>query len=108
MKIGIFTNNYLPNPYGVSTSIETFRREFEKQGHEVFIFAPQWKGYEDKHPRVFRYPSIETNFKFKFPLAIPYSWKMRKILLSIRLTKPATLLRTNWICWLAAKMVWST
>ena len=52
MKIGIFTNNYLPNPYGVTRSIETFRREFEKQGHEVFVFAPRWKGYEDNNINV--------------------------------------------------------
>jgi 1,2-diacylglycerol 3-alpha-glucosyltransferase len=80
MKIGIFTNNYLPNPYGVTQSIESFRKQFEKNGHEVFIFAPKWKGYEDKNPNVFRYPSIDIEFKFKFPLAIPYSRKIDKIL----------------------------
>ncbi|HRY82387.1 MAG TPA: glycosyltransferase [Candidatus Moranbacteria bacterium] len=80
MKIGIFTNNYLPNPYGVTRSVETFRREFEKRGHEVYIFAPSWKGYEDKNPRVFRYPSIDIKIKFRFPLAIPYSWKLNKII----------------------------
>lgn len=85
MKIGIFTNNYLPNPYGVTGSIETFRREFEKRGHTVFIFAPYWKGYIDKNERVFRYPSIDINIKFRFPLGIPYSWKMRKILKNLDL-----------------------
>lgn len=85
MRIGIFTNNYLPNPYGVTQSIESFRKQFEKLGHEVFIFAPNWKGYTDKNPRVFRYPSISTNIKFKFPLAIPYSWKMDKIITGLDL-----------------------
>jgi len=80
MRIGIFTNNYLPNPYGVTQSVESFRKQFEKLGHEVFIFAPKWKGYADENPRVFRYPSINTNIKFKFPLAIPYSRKMDKII----------------------------
>lgn len=92
MRIAIFTNNYLPNPYGVSTSIETFRQEFEKLGpaspaggHQVFIFAPKWKGYVDKNPHVFRYPSIDINIKFRFPLPIPYSWKMRRILKTLDL-----------------------
>ena len=85
MKIGIFTNNYLPNPYGVTRSIETFRRELEKQGHEVFIFAPRWKGYQDKNPRVFRYPSIDVEIKFRFPLAIPYSWKINRIIKNLDL-----------------------
>jgi 1,2-diacylglycerol 3-alpha-glucosyltransferase len=94
MKIGIFTNNYLPNPYGVSGSIESFRKEFEKSGHEVYVFAPKWKGYIDKNPnacpnqnpakrdfgRVFRYPSIDVKIKIRFPLAIPYSSKIDKIL----------------------------
>ncbi|MDP1845900.1 MAG: glycosyltransferase [Candidatus Moranbacteria bacterium] len=93
MRIAIFTNNYLPNPYGVSGSVESFRKEFEKLGHEVYVFAPHWKGFIDewklnfhdgslasKSPRVFRYPSFETNVKIRFPLAIPYSGKIDKIL----------------------------
>ncbi|MFZ2192775.1 MAG: glycosyltransferase [Candidatus Moraniibacteriota bacterium] len=80
MKIGIFTNNYLPNPYGVTRSIETFRSGLEKQGNEVFIFAPFWKGYIDSDSNVFRYPSIDIEIKFRFPLAIPYSWKIRRVI----------------------------
>jgi len=80
VNVAIFTNNYLPNTYGVSMSIETFRRELEKQGHAVYIFAPHFKGYADKNPNVFRYPAIDIEFKIKFPLAIPYSWKIGKIL----------------------------
>jgi len=85
MKIAIFTNNYLPNPYGVSGSVESFRKEFEWLGHEVFVFAPRWKGYHDENPRVFRYPSIETNIKIKFPIAIPWSRKISSILENINL-----------------------
>jgi 1,2-diacylglycerol 3-alpha-glucosyltransferase len=80
MNIAIFTNNYLPNPYGVATSIETFRRDFEKMGHTVYIFAPKFPGYVDENKRVFRYPSLDINIKFRFPLPIPYSVKMNKIL----------------------------
>ena len=85
MRIGIFTNNYLPNPYGVTRSVETFRRELEKQENDVFIFAPRWKEYADKNPCVFRFPSLDIKIKFRFPLAIPYSWKMRKILKNLDL-----------------------
>jgi len=85
MRIGIFTNNYLPNPYGVTGSIESFRKEFEKKGHTVYIFAPFWRGYTDKNPNVFRYPSISTNIKVKFPLPIPYSRKMDNIIRNLDL-----------------------
>jgi 1,2-diacylglycerol 3-alpha-glucosyltransferase len=80
MNIAIFTNNYLPNPYGVTGSVESFRRELEKRGHSVFIFAPRWPGYIDENPNVFRYPAIDIKFKFRFPLAIPYSKKIDKAL----------------------------
>ncbi len=99
MKIAIFTNNYLPNPYGVTQSIESFRKQFEKQGHTVYIFAPRWPGYKDADPnacptenfskknfgRVFRYPSIDLKYKISFPLAIPYSLKIFKILNNLKL-----------------------
>ncbi|MFA6383132.1 MAG: glycosyltransferase [Parcubacteria group bacterium] len=85
MKIGIFTNNYLPNPYGVTCSIESFRAQFEKMGHEVFVFASKWKGYADNNPHVFRYPSMDIEFKFRFPLAVPYSRKIDKIIANLDL-----------------------
>jgi 1,2-diacylglycerol 3-alpha-glucosyltransferase len=80
MNIAIFTNNYLPNPYGVSGSIESFRKQFEKRGHTVYIFAPSYKNYQDKNLNVFRYPSLDIKYKIKFPLAIPCSRKMDKII----------------------------
>jgi glycosyltransferase involved in cell wall biosynthesis len=85
MRIAIFTNNYLPNPYGVTQSIESFRRQLEKQGHAVFIFAPYYKNYPDKNPNVFRYPALDINYKIKFPLAIPYSRKIDKILENLKI-----------------------
>ncbi|MDO8529456.1 MAG: glycosyltransferase [bacterium] len=80
MNIAIFTNNYLPNPYGVSGSIESFRKHFEKKGHTVYIFAPRRKNYTDENLRVFRYPSIDIRYKIKFPIAIPYSSRMDAII----------------------------
>ncbi len=80
MNIAIFTNNYLPNPYGVTRSIESFRAEFEKNGHTVFIFAPRWKDYMDTNDNVYRYPSIDINVKFRFPLAVPHSQEIDHII----------------------------
>lgn len=80
MKIAIFTNNYLPNPYGVSGSIESFRHQFEKLGHTVYIFAPSCKGYRDKNLNIFRYPSLDIRYKIKFPIPIPYSSEMNKLI----------------------------
>jgi 1,2-diacylglycerol 3-alpha-glucosyltransferase len=84
MRIAIFTNNYLPNPYGVSGSIESFRKQFEKRGHTVYIFAPNYKNYEDKNPNVFRFPSLDIEYKIKFPIVIPYSLKMSRIIKELK------------------------
>jgi glycosyltransferase involved in cell wall biosynthesis len=78
MNIAIFTNNYLPNPYGVTTSIESFRKQFEKRGHTVYVFAPESSGYIDKNKNIFRYPSLDIRYKIKFPIPIPYSTKIDK------------------------------
>lgn len=109
MKIGIFTNNYLPNSFGVANSVETFKQDFEKLGHEVYIFAPRWPGYVDKNKNVFRYPSLDIKVKIRFPLAIPYSWKMRKIIKGLDLdvihSQHPNLLGTAAIHWAKKKKI---
>lgn len=81
MNIAIFTNNYLPNPYGVSMSIESFRRELEKNGHTVYVFAPEFKGFVDENKNVFRYPAIDFTFRgVRYPVAIPFSYNLSRIL----------------------------
>lgn len=39
MRIGIFTDTYLPQVSGVATSIDVLREELVKQGHVVYIFT---------------------------------------------------------------------
>jgi len=81
MKIAIFTNNYLPNPFGVSGSIESFRKQLEDAGHTVYVFAPKFKGYIDENPRVYRYGAIELKFSgIRFPVVIPYSYQIGRLL----------------------------
>jgi len=72
LRIGIFSQCYLPTLNGVVVSIETFRKELEKRGHEFFIFTTGNRNSEDKNPtRVFRYPSIPSTQK-DYPIALPY------------------------------------
>ncbi|HYS72298.1 MAG TPA: glycosyltransferase, partial [Thermoplasmata archaeon] len=44
MKIAVFTDTYLPTVDGVVTSLLTTKRELERLGHEVVVFAPQVPG----------------------------------------------------------------
>ena len=73
MKIGIFSECYLPTLNGVVVSIETFRKEMERRGHEYFIFAPETKGYKDSdHHHVFRYPSMVWPGEKNYPVAMTF------------------------------------
>ena len=59
MKIGFFTDTYLPQLDGVSTSVETCVRALEERGHEVNIIAPKYPRYRDKKKNVVRLTSIK-------------------------------------------------
>ncbi len=47
MKIGLFTDTYYPEVNGVATSCLNLSRELMRRGHEVHVFAPKCKGWED-------------------------------------------------------------
>lgn len=70
MKIGIFTESYLPVLNGVSVSVETFKNALEEKGHEVFIFAPDHPEAEDQK-NVYRFPSISDPKGRLYPILIP-------------------------------------
>jgi 1,2-diacylglycerol 3-alpha-glucosyltransferase len=63
MRIGIFSDRYLPQTDGVSYSIETFRIELEKLGHDVYVFAPRpsWR-YKDPSKKIIRFAAVKGLF----------------------------------------------
>lgn len=61
MKIGMFTDTYTPQINGVVTSINSFAKELQAQGHEVYIFAPKLADSKPE-PNVFHFKS------FKYPM----------------------------------------
>lgn len=50
MKIAMLTNNYKPFVGGVPISVERQAKELAKLGHEVTVFAPEYKQAEDIRP----------------------------------------------------------
>lgn len=60
MKIGFFTDTYLPTINGVSTSIDGMARSLMARGHEVTIIAPKSPGYRDKRKNIIRLRSIKV------------------------------------------------
>src|ERR1700683_970652 len=63
MRIGLFTDRYLPQTDGVSVAVETMRIELEKLGHEVYILAPRpsWR-YRERTSRIIRFAAVKGMF----------------------------------------------
>jgi glycosyltransferase involved in cell wall biosynthesis len=77
MHIAHFTNTYKPNINGVVRSISTFRDALTRMGHQVFVFAQETRGYEDREPFIFRYPGIEIpryDYSFSLPVSPYIDW----------------------------------
>ena len=72
MNIAVFSDSYYPYISGVVRSIELFRQELQKLGHNVYIFAPSYyrQGEEEG---VFRFPSVTAPTNKGFSLALPFA-----------------------------------
>ena len=80
MRIAFFTNCYKPLINGVVTSILSLKEAYERKGHEVYIFAPRVEDYIDEEKNVFRYRSVNLTSKVQYPIAIPLSFRAKKII----------------------------
>ena len=79
MKIGLFTDTFYPEINGVATSCLTLERLLTARGHEVHVFAPKCKGWEENQRDHIHYiasaPFIalkDRNFAFPSPIT---SWE---------------------------------
>ncbi len=80
MHIAFFTNTYHPVVSGVVRSVSSFREALTNLGHNVFIFAQQASDYKDPEPFIFRYPAIDLPLTHHYPLTIPLSPFIDKML----------------------------
>jgi 1,2-diacylglycerol 3-alpha-glucosyltransferase len=73
VRIGMFSDSYLPRISGVVRSVESFVTELRRQGHIAAVYAPGYEGYADADPDVVRFPSVRAPGVPDFPLAIPFA-----------------------------------
>ena len=85
MRIGLFTNNYLPFRGGVTTAVETLRQGLEAQGHRAWVFAPASSAPHDDPAFVFRYPSVPAPTYPGFALPLPFSRRWSRAALELDL-----------------------
>lgn len=85
LNIGIFTDVYKPVVNGVVTSIENLFNYMEKLNHKIYIFAPEYPGYKDERNNIYRFKSVNLWSKVNYPLGLPYSRRIFKIINSLDL-----------------------
>jgi len=78
MRVGLFTNNYLPFRGGVTTAVETLRRGLEALGHSVWVFAPAWREPHADPAFVFRYASAPAPTYPGFAIPLPFSRRLSR------------------------------
>src|SRR5580704_17878799 len=79
MRVGLFTNNYLPFRGGVTTAVETLRLGLEALGHRSWVFAPASQQPHPDPPFVFRYPSVPAPTYPGFSLPLPISTRLARL-----------------------------
>ena len=78
MRIGMFSDAYLPEISGVTTVVRCLRDEFERLGHETVIYAPRYSRPADDERRTYRFRSGPV-FGYKTArMAVPYSHEAAK------------------------------
>ncbi len=75
MRIGLFTDTYLPDINGVASSTHILRNELKRHGHEVFVVAPR-KGVQmavwDENHEVLSLNGIELKKLFGYTMTTPF------------------------------------
>lgn len=86
MRIGFFTNYFIPSTGGIETSVANLCRGLKRAGHETFIFSPQYPNWTDKNENIFRYRSVHFNYGgYFYVIPIPFYSKMDLIIKSLNL-----------------------
>ncbi|MEW6221731.1 MAG: glycosyltransferase [Candidatus Hadarchaeota archaeon] len=71
MRIGFFTDTFLPQKNGVVTSLLSFGAELEKRGHEVHVFCPKTNVRHMEGMEVHSYPAVSFRRYPEFKIAVP-------------------------------------
>jgi glycosyltransferase involved in cell wall biosynthesis len=82
MKIAYFTDQYWPSISGVSVSIDSFRKQLCKMGHEVYVFVPNYPGAKEldekrSYNNIFRFKSYKLFFNDENRLV--YRWEKKNV-----------------------------
>lgn len=71
MKIGFFTDGYLPQLDGVGQNLATLARALRAVGQKVYVVAPKHPNYKDNDQDVFRLRSVRVYKNPEWRMALP-------------------------------------
>lgn len=71
LRIGLFTDTFLPDQNGIVTSVGLLSDELRARGHHVDVVAPFFPEQQDTRPDVRRVPSVRYVFLPTYRLAWP-------------------------------------
>ncbi|MFC1990222.1 glycosyltransferase [Chloroflexota bacterium] len=83
MRIGLFTDTYIPEVNGVVTVLEMMTRELRREGHEVYVFCPSYPGGDGLCAGVYHFPSLKFIFYKGMRAAIPYNRSALRLIPSL-------------------------
>lgn len=87
LRIGFFSDFYLPVVSGIATSMQLLTQGLRDAGHDVTIFAPRFPNYEDDEPKVRRVPSFRYMSLPEVYVAVPgtprTTWALRSLELDV-------------------------
>ncbi|KPU27279.1 hypothetical protein TR13x_05910 [Caloranaerobacter sp. TR13] len=85
LNIAMFTNNYFPFIGGVPISIDRLAKGLKKQGHQVYIYAPEYPTsyqYENNNTIRCKLLTYYRTKNFNFPIANVFSRKIEEQFIS--------------------------
>ena len=85
MRIGFFTDTYLPTPTGTSVTVENYRKALHARGHDVYVVAPEFPHYQDQSDAIIRIPSVFLPNRPESPIAKPVGGKQKQQILELEL-----------------------
>jgi 1,2-diacylglycerol 3-alpha-glucosyltransferase len=73
MRIGLFSDMYVPEICGPTSVVRGLKEELEQLGHEVYVYAPQYPGHQEEEERVYRFRAHPFLFYRTSQFALPYN-----------------------------------
>lgn len=86
MRVGMFINYYIPSKGGMETSVINLTNGLRDAGHDVYIIAPSYPGWNEKDERVLRCKSFSFTYGgYQYVIPLPLGPKMDSKIQSLNL-----------------------